>query len=73
MRASLTNGTCPLFILDNKIALNRAINQNLRTRREHSESSLSLCRAEAVNGDVSRNLEAILGHSLGVEVVRRVA
>ena len=59
--------------LDRKIALNRAINQNLRARREQRESLLSLCRAEAVNGDVSRNLEATLDRSLGVAGVRRAA
>ena len=59
--------------LDRKIALNRAINQNLRARREQRESLLSLCRAEAVNGDVSRNLESTLDHSLGVAGIRRAA
>ena len=49
------------------------VNQNLRARREQRESSLSLCRAEAVNGDVSRNLEATLDRSLGAEVVRLAA
>ena len=44
--------------LDKKIALNRAINQNLRARREQRENLFSLCRADGVNGDVSRNLEA---------------
>ena len=34
--------------IDRKILLNRAINQNLRTRREHRESLLSLCRAAAI-------------------------
>lgn len=62
-----------LISLDRKIALNHAINQNLRARREQRESSLSLCRAEAVNGDVSRNLEAIFGRSLRVAEVRRAA
>ena len=60
-----------LYNIDRKIELNRAINQNLRARREQRESSLSLCRAEAVNGDVSRNFEAILGRSLRVAEVRR--
>ena len=62
-----------LSALDNKIALNRAINQNLRARREQRESSLSLCRAEAVNGDVSRNLEEIFDRSLRAAEVRYVA
>ena len=62
-----------LSSLDHKIALNRAINQNLRARREQRESSLSLCRAEAVNGDVSRNLEEIFDRSLRVAEVRHAA
>ena len=44
-----------LSSIDKKIDVNRAINQNLRARRERSGL---LCRAEVVNGDVSRNLEA---------------
>ena len=59
--------------LDRKIALNRAINQNLRARREQRESPLSLCRAEAVNGDVSRNLEATPDRSSRAVGVRRAA
>ena len=62
-----------LYNIDRKIELNRAINQNLRARREQRESSLSLCRAEAVNGDVSRNLEEIFDRSLRVAEVRYVA
>ena len=62
-----------LSSIDRKIELNRTINQNLRARREQRESLLSLCRAEAVNGDVSRNLEATLDRSLGVAGVRRAA
>ena len=62
-----------LSSIDRKIALSRAINQNLRARREQRESSLSLCRAEAVNGDVSRNLEEIFDCSLRVAEVRRAA
>lgn len=61
-----------LTLIDRKIALNRAINQNLRARREQRDSSLSLCRAEAVNGDVSRNLPT-LDRSLRVEGVHHVA
>ena len=49
--------------IDQKIALNRALNHNLRARREQRRSLFSLCRANAVNGDVSCNLEAILDHS----------
>lgn len=47
-----------------RLWLYRAINQ-----REQRESLLSLCRAEAVNGDVSRNLVAItLGTDLYLSV-----
>lgn len=42
-----------------RLWLNSTINHYLRARREQRESLLSLCRAEAVNGDVSRNLVAI--------------
>ncbi len=59
--------------LDKKIFLNRAINQNLHARGEQRESLLSLCRAEAVNGDVSRNLEATPDRSSRVAGVRRAA
>ena len=62
-----------LSFIDRKIAINRAINQNLRARREQRESSLSLCRAEAVNGDVSRNLEATPDRSSRAVGVRRAA
>jgi type I restriction enzyme S subunit len=41
--------------LDRKIALNRAINQNLRASRVQLKLVLN-CRGAAVNGDVSRNL-----------------
>ena len=40
------------------------LNHNLEARREQRRSLFSLCRADAVNGDVSRNLRAIPGHSL---------
>jgi len=59
--------------LDKKIALNRAINQNLRARREQRRILFSLCRAEAVNGDVSRNFEATPDHSSEAAGVRRAA
>lgn len=52
-----------LFDIDRKIEINRALNHNLRARREQRISLFSLCRADAVNGDVSHNLEAIPDHS----------
>ena len=62
-----------LSAIDEKIILNRAINQNLRVRREQRENLLSLCRADAVNGDVSRNLEATPDRSSRAAGVRRAA
>ena len=59
--------------LDKKIALNRAINQNLEARREQRRILFSLCRAEAVNGDVSHNFETTLDRSSRVAEVRCVA
>jgi type I restriction enzyme S subunit len=47
-----------LYNLERKTNLNSAINQNLRARREQRRILFSLSRAEAVNGDVSLNLEA---------------
>lgn len=61
-----------LATFDRKILLNRAINQNLRARRVQRESRLSLCRAAAVNADVSPNL-AIPGRSSGGAEVRCAA
>ena len=49
------------------------LNQNLRARREQREILVSLCRAEAVNGDVSRNLEATPDRSSVTAEVRRAA
>ena len=56
-----------------KMQLNRSINHNLRARREQRRSLFSLCRANAVNGDVSRNLEVIPDHSSREARVRRAA
>lgn len=55
-----------------KLAINRAINQNLRARRVQRESWLSLCRAATVNADISPNLP-ILDRSSGVAGIRRAA
>lgn len=55
------------------------INHNLRARREQSGIVFSLCRADAVNGDVSRNFvenarhRLLLVHSLEEEEARHVA
>ena len=48
-----------LFEIDRKIELNRSINHNLCARREQRRIVFSLCRSDAVNGDVSRNFEAM--------------
>ena len=59
--------------IDRKIALNRSINHNLRARREQRRIVFSLCRADAVNGDISRNFEAMSVRSLREEEVSLVA
>ena len=50
--------------IDRKIELNRSINHNLRTRREQRRIVFSLCRSDAVNGDVSRNFVENARHRL---------
>ena len=62
-----------LFEIDRKIELNRSINHNLRARREQRRIVFSLCRADAVNGDISRNFEAMSVRSLREEEVSLVA
>jgi len=49
------------------------INHNLRARREQRRIVFSLCRADAVNGDVSRNFEAMPVRSSVREGVSHVA
>ena len=49
------------------------INHNLRVRREQRRIVFSLCRADAVNGDVSRNFEAMPVRSLREKEARHVA
>ena len=54
--------------------MNRKLtNHNLRARRKQRRSLFSLCRSDAVNGNVSRNLEAIPDHSSKGGEVRRAA
>ena len=50
--------------INEKIELNRSINHNLRARREQRRIIFSLCRADAVNGDVSRNFVENARHRL---------
>ena len=59
--------------LNKKVANSIAINHNLRARREQRRIVFSLCRADAVNGDVSRNFEAMPVRSLEEEEARCVA
>ena len=59
--------------INQKIELNRSINHNLRARREQRRIVFSLCQADAVNGDVSRNFEAMPVRSLREEEVIHVA
>ena len=61
-----------LSTIDRKISLNCAINQNLRARREQRENLFSLCRADAGNGDFSRNLEPIPDRSSVRVIIRCV-
>ena len=49
------------------------INHNLRARREQRRIVFSLCQADAVNGDVSRNFEAMPVRSLVREEAHCVA
>ncbi len=59
--------------IDKKISINRSLNQNLQARREQRRILFSLCRTEAVNGDISRNLEATLDRSLVTAEVHHAA
>ena len=56
-----------------QIPANETVNHNLRARREQRRIVFSLCRADAVNGDVSRNFEAMPVRSLEEEEARCVA
>ena len=42
--------------IDNKIAINRQINDNLRASRVQNQTQFEVCRGAAVNADVSPNL-----------------
>ena len=58
--------------IDDKIALNRQINDNLRASRAQSQTQFELCRGAAVNADISPNLQ-LLDRSLTMAKVRRAA
>lgn len=58
--------------IDNKIAINRQINDNLRASRAQSQTQFELCRGAAVNADISPNLPTP-DRSLRVAKVRLAA
>ena len=58
--------------IDNKIAINRQINDNLRASRAQSQTQFELCRSAAVNADISPNLPTP-DRSLRVAKVRLAA
>ena len=45
--------------IDDKIALNRQINDNLRASRAQSQTQFELCRGAAVNANISPNLQRL--------------
>ena len=45
-----------LSVVDDKIQLNKRINDNLRASRAQSQAQFELCRGAVVNADVSPNL-----------------
>lgn len=57
-----------LASLDEKIQLNKRINDNLRASRAQSQTQFELCRGAAVNADVSPNLLTLDRSSRGEEV-----
>lgn len=61
-----------LASLDDKIQLNKRINDNLRASRAQSQTQFELCRGAAVNADVSPNLP-MLDRSLVRAKVRHAA
>ena len=62
----------PLIAIDEKIKVNRQINDNLRASRAQSQTQFELCRGAAVNADVSPNL-LTLDHSSRGAIVRLAA
>ena len=57
-----------LASLDEKIQLNKRINDNLRASRAQSQTQFELCRGAAVNADVSPNLLTLDRSTRGVRV-----
>ena len=60
----------PLIAIDEKIKVNRQINDNLRASRAQSQTQFELCRGAAVNADVSPNLLTLDRSSRGAKVRR---
>lgn len=58
--------------IDEKIIVNRRINDNLRASRAQSQTQFELCRGAAVNADVSPNLLTLDRSSRGA-IVRHAA
>ena len=56
-----------LSVVDDKIQLNKRINDNLRASRAQSQTQSELCRGAAVNADVSPNLPLLDRSLKGVE------
>lgn len=63
---------CILTDIDEKIIVNRRINDNLHASRAQSQTQFELCRGAAVNADVSPNLP-MLDRSSGGARARRAA
>ena len=57
-----------LSVLDDKIQLNKRINDNLRASRAQSQTQFELCRGAAVNADVSPHLLTLDRSTRGVRV-----
>lgn len=57
-----------LSVVDDKIQLNKRINDNLRASRAQSQTQFELCRGAAVNADVSPNLLTLDRSSRGARV-----
>ena len=57
-----------LASIDEKIKVNRLINDNLRASRAQSQTQFELCRGAAVNADVSQNLLTLDRSSRGAKV-----
>ena len=57
-----------LTSIDEKIKVNRQINDNLRASRAQSQTQFELCQGAAVNADISPNLLTLDRSSRGAKV-----